>query len=345
MDLSSLTSAQDTSGSFAVSAFPPQQQQQQHFNSPSSLYSASNSHLPLGAAAPTPSVSSGYVAGDNFAGGVGYQHLTPPQSPPTYNGASLSSSSATTTQFNVQSSLQFDGPSAFPFAADRSFVDLQLQSNECLDKTFVLSSSDSPPPVDADQLALDLIDEFLRNNTKPMHENYVLVGQGGETEGESLQGPSMEEELDFCDDNATQFSTPSYGNSLASSPSRSGSPAEDSPDDDEWLPEGPSSSSPSLTKRRKAKDLVEESPKTKRRPYERGVGEVEKKSRKKEQNKNAATRYRQKKKQEIEEILEEENRLKKTNKKLVAQFNDARREMKYLKNLLRDMYKQNDILV
>ena len=73
------------------------------------------------------------------------------------------------------------------------------------------------------------------------------------------------------------------------------------------------------------------------RPYARG-GE-DKKSRKKEQNKNAATRYRQKKKQEVEVILDEERILMNKNDKLMDTFQDTRREVKYLKSLLRDLFK------
>ena len=73
------------------------------------------------------------------------------------------------------------------------------------------------------------------------------------------------------------------------------------------------------------------------RPYARGS--EDKKSRKKEQNKNAATRYRQKKKQEVEVILDEERILMNKNDKLMDTFQDTRREVKYLKSLLRDLFK------
>lgn len=311
-----------------------------------------------------------------------YQQMTPPQSPPTSpmfanqhpyeinnnqqqsqqqnfdygaNAPSLTSSSAAA----LLNHLQYE---------ERSYVDMQLESNDCLDKTFVIPSSESTAqsqtlfesrdipiaPLDTDQLALELIDDLLRNKTKDVHENYVLVNTQLETsEQQSLiprtsstrqsgNAPQMQEDsFDFCDDSVTQFSTPSYGNSLASSPSRSGSPLdlEDSQDDDEWMP----TATEAAGKKDKKLAPSSSSSSSRRRPYERVGGELEKKSRKKEQNKNAATRYRQKKKHEVETILDEENRLKKTNKKLVTQFNEARREMKYLRNLLRDMYKQNNI--
>lgn len=66
--------------------------------------------------------------------------------------------------------------------------------------------------------------------------------------------------------------------------------------------------------------------------------------RKKEQNKNAATRYRQKKKQEIKEILGEEQELIDKNEKLQAQVKDVQREIGYLKNLMRDLFKAKGLL-
>jgi cyclic AMP-dependent transcription factor ATF-4 len=73
----------------------------------------------------------------------------------------------------------------------------------------------------------------------------------------------------------------------------------------------------------------------------RGYGRLpeEKKSRKKEQNKNAATRYRQKKKVEIEIILTEEQILAEKHRKLMGNYKEIHREVKYLKSLLRDLFK------
>lgn len=301
-----------------------------------------------------------------------YQQMTPPQSPPTSPMFANQHQYGTNQQHlhqqpNVGYGINAQSLTLPTLAAplnhfqyeERSFVGLQLQSNDCLDKTFVIASEDAAAqtiyenrnnpiaPVDADLLALELIDDLLRNKTKDVHENYVLVNtQLATSEQQSLiprlgsSGHSQmpEDSFDYCDDSVTQFSTPSYGNSLASSPSRSGSPLDLEDSQDEWSPAGTEK-----VQKRQKKGASSATSSTKRRPYERGGGEVEKKSRKKEQNKNAATRYRQKKKHEVETILDEENRLKKTNKKLVSQFNDARREMKYLRNLLRDMYKQNNI--
>lgn len=70
-----------------------------------------------------------------------------------------------------------------------------------------------------------------------------------------------------------------------------------------------------------------------------GRNPEDKKVRKKEQNKNAATRYRQKKKHEVEVIIGEERVLYDKHRKLMTTYKDTRREVKYLKSLLRELFK------
>lgn len=65
----------------------------------------------------------------------------------------------------------------------------------------------------------------------------------------------------------------------------------------------------------------------------------DKKVRKKEQNKNAATRYRQKKKQEIKVIEDEERELTIINESLKNRKIEMKRNVKYLKGLLREFYR------
>ncbi|XP_069701530.1 activating transcription factor of chaperone isoform X2 [Periplaneta americana] len=79
------------------------------------------------------------------------------------------------------------------------------------------------------------------------------------------------------------------------------------------------------------------------KPYSR-PGVEEKRIRKKEQNKNAATRYRQKKKAEIEEILSEEKDLEEKNSELQLKVSDLSREIKYLKGLMRDLFKAKGLI-
>jgi cyclic AMP-dependent transcription factor ATF-4 len=72
------------------------------------------------------------------------------------------------------------------------------------------------------------------------------------------------------------------------------------------------------------------------RPYGRGI--EDRRIRKKEQNKNAATRYRQKKKQEMELIQSEEQILQQRHDELQRILADTKREAKYLKSLIREFY-------
>ncbi|RZB94410.1 bZIP 2 domain containing protein [Asbolus verrucosus] len=108
-----------------------------------------------------------------------------------------------------------------------------------------------------------------------------------------------------------------------------------SSDDPEWMPEPVENY-----------DNPTASPKTPRKrskPYSR-TGTVDKKSRKKEQNKNAATRYRMKKKAEVEVILSEEKQLSMKNEDLEGKISDMQREIKYLKGLMRDLFKAKGLI-
>lgn len=121
-----------------------------------------------------------------------------------------------------------------------------------------------------------------------------------------------------------------------SSPSCSNSSFGDcSSDDPEWIPE--IVGMPSTLKQ------VEKPSRKRSKPYTK-IPTEEKKSRKKEQNKNAATRYRQKKKQEVEEILEEERNLQKQNEELDGKICDLQREIKYLKGLMRDLFRAKGLI-
>ncbi|XP_020285020.1 activating transcription factor of chaperone-like isoform X2 [Pseudomyrmex gracilis] len=109
---------------------------------------------------------------------------------------------------------------------------------------------------------------------------------------------------------------------------------EDSTDDPDWSLE---------SERKSLKQSVYDSSKHRHKPYSRSSLE-DKKVRKKEQNKNAATRYRQKKKQEIKEIQGEERELADHNEKLKTQVKDLQREIGYLKGLMRDLLKAKGLL-
>jgi len=80
------------------------------------------------------------------------------------------------------------------------------------------------------------------------------------------------------------------------------------------------------------------STKKRTRPYGRGI--EDRKIRKKEQNKNAATRYRQKKKLEMEVVLTEEQKLEQRNQDLKRKLSECQREAKYLRRLIREFYQK-----
>ena len=107
-------------------------------------------------------------------------------------------------------------------------------------------------------------------------------------------------------------------------------------DDPEWIPQ---------SVQHPAQDYVKNSRKRGggTKPYSR-PGIEEKRMRKKEQNKNAATRYRQKKKAEIEEILNEEKGLEEKNADLQLKISDLSREIKYLKGLMRDLFRAKGLM-
>jgi len=105
-------------------------------------------------------------------------------------------------------------------------------------------------------------------------------------------------------------------------------------DDPEWMPE-PVESFDNISSPK--------SPRKRSKPYSRAAP-GDKKSRKKEQNKNAATRYRMKKKAEVEVILTEEKGLSQQNDNLESKINDTQREIKYLKGLMRDLCKAKGLI-
>ncbi|XP_028177466.1 activating transcription factor of chaperone isoform X1 [Ostrinia nubilalis] len=78
------------------------------------------------------------------------------------------------------------------------------------------------------------------------------------------------------------------------------------------------------------------------KPYSRSPDD--RRSRKKEQNKNAATRYRQKKKAEIEVLLGEEQALRQRHSELGDKCSDLQREIRYLKGLMRDLFKAKGLI-
>lgn len=106
-------------------------------------------------------------------------------------------------------------------------------------------------------------------------------------------------------------------------------------DDSDWTLK----SSPAIATALKAKQSKQKrKPRTNRRSLE------DRQSRKKEQNKTAANRYRMKKKAEVEILLDEERELIKRHDTLRTQYEEVGREVKYIKSLLRELFKAKGLI-
>jgi hypothetical protein len=126
--------------------------------------------------------------------------------------------------------------------------------------------------------------------------------------------------MDFCPPTPSDSgaSSPGPQSSPSYAPSTPASIYSDSSNDPEWMPEpvpGPS--------------------KSRRKPYARTKQPTNRAERKKLQNKNAATRYRSKKKVEEEELLTQEAELADVNKQLKEKVAEAEMEMRIVKDLLK----------
>ena len=80
-----------------------------------------------------------------------------------------------------------------------------------------------------------------------------------------------------------------------------------------------------------------------RRTRKRSLKTEDRRIRKKEQNKTAATRYRIKKKAELEILLEEEAELEQQNQQLQKRHEDLANEVRYLKKLMRELFTSRSV--
>jgi len=191
------------------------------------------------------------------------------------------------------------------------------------------------------------VDQFIFSST-PQSQQQIILNSNffNFDQNESVQSPAcsqdiahemevVEELVRSCAENLPDWTSDDDDNSsescsAGSSPRSSSDDSFDNVDnasqsfsnDDEWSPK-PIQSTTVKRRTRSSED---------------------KKSRKKEQNKNAATRYRQKKKAETEIVLGEERELQEKNDKLQVKYADIQREIKYLKSLMRDLYRAKGLL-
>lgn len=217
---------------------------------------------------------------------------------------------------------------------------------DAVELTHLTPPQTPPESPQIDNLSDIKLDQFIFTST-PQPQQPIILNSNffNFDQNESIQSPEcsqdiahemevVEELVRSCAENLPDWTSDDEDNSSESC-SASSSPRSSSDDsfdtasqsfsnDDEWSPKAIKSNS------------------VKKRPY--GRSSDDKKSRKKEQNKNAATRYRQKKKAESEVVLGEERELQDKNDKLQEKHADLQREIKYLKSLMRDLYRAKGLL-
>lgn len=232
-------------------------------------------------------------------------HLTPPQTPPEQQ---IYLSSVEETQQFAHNIPEIEQQSQFIF-------DYQQQPSPSQDQYIYLQNDASSPEQEIAIMYENSNDSMISSS------NEIKID---EVEPIISSPVDIQRELEIVDEiiQAHSRAQSEYDDTSSSWSPRSDSSASIYSQDDEPLPKKKSSLS-GVTKKRT-------------RPY--GRHPEEKKSRKKEQNKNAATRYRQKKKEEVHVILGEERILMDKNKKLSTAFKDTKREVTYLKSLLRELF-------
>lgn len=256
-------------------------------------------------------------------------HLTPPQTPPQedqqYHGAAaggdqqptyLAAPTASSGEFYGYAGSLNGGIVLNQIPTVVEQLPTAAEPVQQVPGEYQLADSFGFQPVDeVENIArnLELVEEIVRSRSKDL--------------------PDCNDDEDSCSFSEDGSVSSSFPMSDASS-SYCGSAYSRDPDD-EWSP----SSKSSYKKSSSGGGGVS---KKRTRPYGRGI--EDKKSRKKEQNKNAATRYRQKKKAEIEEILIVERQLREKNDELKSKSADIGREIRYLKSLMREVCKAKGLL-
>lgn len=159
------------------------------------------------------------------------------------------------------------------------------------------------------------------------------------TEAEAIIVAEVDEfvrsQAEDYDDDCTSTSGASSYSLTSSSSSDAGS---SQTDDSDWIPATSGQSIGAVGAALKAKQPAKRKPRSNRRSKEDRV------LRKKEQNKNAANRYRMKKKAEIDILIDEERDLQKHNDSLTTRFTDINREVKCMKSLLRELFRAKGLI-
>lgn len=241
---------------------------------------------------------------DSIYDAVELDHLTPPQTPPEHQMFLTTS----------EESQQYAQDIPQHIEQQQFIFDYEQQQSSPQDQ-YVYLQNDALSPAQEIAIMYDssnqsmISNEIIIEEVEPIISSPADIQRELEVVDEIIQAHSRAQS-DFDDTSSSWSPRSDYSASLYSQ-------------DDEPRYKKKSSKLEGVTKKRT-------------RPY--GRNPDEKKSRKKEQNKNAATRYRQKKKEEVHVILGEERGLMDKNKKLSTMFKDTKREVKYLKSLLRELF-------
>lgn len=269
---------------------------------------------------------------DYVYGNVELTHLTPPQTPP--QEAQFGSPEQPT-----YLTLPSQPLASAPQAVNGGFYGYGGSANDVVLPNMIPTVVEQHPasvePLQQVPGEYQLADSF---GFQPVDENIArdmeLVEEIVRSRSKDLPDCNDEDSCSFSEAGSVSSSCPM---SDASS-SYCGSAYSRDQDDDEWSPASSGSTKKNSISRVSGGGVS----KKRTRPYGRGI--EDKKSRKKEQNKNAATRYRQKKKAEIEEILIVERELKEKNEGLKSKSADLGREIRYLKSLMREICKAKGLL-
>lgn len=212
----------------------------------------------------------------------------------------------------------------------------------------MLASGLDPGPEDLDLGSMSVVDSDILASVSAEEVESLLS-----SEPSSPAVPYFQESS-FSEDSFGQGKKPEQSNSLlaqyllgdfGTNPSRDVSDLESltsdnlSDDDSDYVPSGYRASKTRSSPY--ARKNVQSNCKT---VLSRDARAQDKKTRKKQQNKDAATRYRQKKREEAELIDQECNVLEDRNNELKDKVEQMTREIGYLKNLLAEVYKARALI-
>lgn len=270
---------------------------------------------------------------------ISHGQLTPPQSPPLALGGGQRHLTALLTPVPAAATHQ---PSAATLYHYHPHQQQQQQlGGRALSSDHLSSAPGTPQPDVAHELAV--VDELVRSRAENMFPTWEMLPSSVPSPTSTSTSSGHMSSVSSSATNSGANSPTPHGLMSPSSPSSSSSSGfSEYSSDPEWIPE-PVVHSGEGDREQQLVDRPSRGRKRAGKPYTR-VGPEDKKSRKKEQNKNAATRYRQKKKAEVEVILTEEKLLQDHKDGLRADVLDLQREIKCLKGLMRDLFRAKGLI-